>query len=101
MRQALQDLGVEVDNLNEIQLCKVPTWKEQITMRLERTEPDHQTMFLHFTSSTSKEQVKALLGGQWVAGISKPNNQKRDCAGGRIIFILLHEFYSIVISIWF
>ena len=74
---ALQHLGVGVNELDEIQLCKSQPWKDQVSMHLERNEPDHQTMFLHFCSGDSKERVKSLLGGKWVQGISKENNMKR------------------------
>ena len=86
VRQALEDMGVQVGLLKEIQLCRSQTWKDQVSLRAARAEPDHQTMFLHFSTQQAKEHGKGLLGGQWVRGISKGDNHKRDSAkSGQIL----------------
>ena len=98
VRQALENWGVDVNHLEEIQLCRSPTWKEQVEMRLAGNEPDHQTMFLHFSNYESKEHGKSVLGGQWIAGISKQNNMKRNCAEHKHFHFLLCLF--LVHPIW-
>ena len=67
-------------------------------MRLAGNEPDHQTMFLHFSNYESKEHGKSVLGGQWIAGISKQNNMKRNCAEHKHFHFLLCLF--LVHPIW-
>ena len=80
VRQVLEEMGIDCNLLVEIQLCKAQTFKEQVELRLQKAEPDHQTMFLHFSGQEAKDHAKALLGGRWPQGISKPDNYKRDCA---------------------
>ena len=80
VRRVLEELGVDCNLLVEIQLCKSQTFREQVELRLARNEPDHQTMFLHFSVQHAKEHARALLSGRWLQGISKADNYKRDCA---------------------
>lgn len=69
IRWALQDLGIW--DAGDIKLTRPVYWEFD-------DEADHRSMFLSFPNMDSLNAAAAKLAGQWIVGISRPQNPKRS-----------------------